>query len=174
MADLVKIAENKVLSTIVDKGNKYLTFELNEEEYGLEILKVQEIIGMMNVTHVPRMPEYVKGVINLRGKIIPIIDLRMKFEMQAQEYNERTCIVEVQVQSHGQNVIMGVIVDRVSEVLDIADKQIEETPAFGANVNTEFITGMGKVGQRVVMLLDIDKVFSYDEMEIVRKTKEPT
>ncbi|HAR63088.1 MAG: chemotaxis protein CheW [Candidatus Margulisiibacteriota bacterium] len=174
MADLVKIAENKVLSTIVDKGNKYLTFELNEEEYGLEILKVQEIIGMMNVTHVPRMPEYVKGVINLRGKIIPIIDLRMKFEMQAQEYNERTCIVEVQVQNHGQNVIMGVIVDRVSEVLDIADKQIEETPAFGANVNTEFITGMGKVGQRVVMLLDIDKVFSYDEMEIVRKTKEPT
>ncbi|OGI02308.1 MAG: chemotaxis protein CheW [Candidatus Margulisbacteria bacterium GWF2_38_17] len=174
MADLVRIAENKVLSTIVDKGNKYLTFELNEEEYGLEILKVQEIIGMMNVTHVPRMPEYVKGVINLRGKIIPIIDLRMKFEMQAQEYNERTCIVEVQVQSHGQNVIMGVIVDRVSEVLDIADKQIEETPAFGANVNTEFITGMGKVGQRVVMLLDIDKVFSYDEMEIVRKTKEPT
>ena len=146
---------------------KYLTFQLAEEEYGLEILKVHEIIGLMNITHVPKMPDFVKGVINLRGKIIPVVDIRLKFGMDFNNYNERTCIIVVQIYAERGMIVMGIIVDKVLEVLDISPDQIEDTPVFGTNVNTEFILGVGKVGQRVVMLLDIDKVLSADELMTV-------
>lgn len=149
------------------KAGKYLTFQLLEEEYGLEILKVQEIIGIMSVTRVPKMPEYVRGVINLRGKIIPVVDLRLKFGLDTQEDTERTCIIVVQIDSGEHEVTMGIIVDEVSEVLDVGEDQIEESPSFGASVDTEFILAMGKVGEKVVMFLDIDKVLSADEMKTV-------
>jgi purine-binding chemotaxis protein CheW len=133
---------------------KFVTFFLVDEEYGLEILKVHEIIGMMNITRVPRTPDCVRGVINLRGKIIPIVDLRLKFSMPPTEDTEQTCIIVVQ--SNGLQV--GVVVDRVSEVLDINTDDIEETPSFGQGINTDYILGIGRAEGSVKLLLDIDKV----------------
>lgn len=150
-----------------DRAGKYLTFELGGEIYGIEILKVQEIIGMMSVTRVPRTPDFVRGVINLRGKVIPVVDLRVKFGMDSKEDTERTCIIVVQVAREDLEVTMGVIVDEVSEVLDIAENLIEEAPDLGVDVSTNFLRGMGKIGQKVVMLLDMDKVLSGGEIEMV-------
>ncbi len=148
-------------------AGKYLTFKLAEEEYGLEILKVQEIIRMQTVTRVPRTPEYVRGVLNLRGKVIPVIDLRSKFGMETQEDTDKTCIIVVQVAEGDQRIVMGVIIDEVREVLDIGADCIEDTPSFGASINTEFIIGIGKVGDNVKMLLDIDKVLTASEIAAI-------
>ena len=145
--------------TSTGRGGKYLTFQLAGEEYGLEILRVREIIGLMDITPVPRTPEFVKGVINLRGKVIPVIDLRLKFGMEAAEATDQTCIIVVDV---GQ-VEMGIIVDRVSEVLDIEDQDIEDAPSFGVFVDTDFILGIGKAGGKVTILLDIGKVLTGGE-----------
>jgi purine-binding chemotaxis protein CheW len=136
------------------KAGKYLTFVLAGEVYGLEILKVREIIGMMDITSVPRTPDFIKGVINLRGKVIPIFDLRLKFGMESGEVTEQTCIIVVDV----CDVEMGIIVDEVFEVLDIGSGDIDDTPSFGVNVNTDFIMGMGKAEGKVTILLDISKV----------------
>ncbi|OGV72210.1 MAG: chemotaxis protein CheW [Lentisphaerae bacterium RIFOXYB12_FULL_65_16] len=145
------------------QAGKYLTFKLGAEEFGLEILKVQEIIKMMEITRVPRTPEFVRGVINLRGKVIPVTDLRLKFGMDAMATTDKTCVIVVQV-AHGEGrVTMGIIVDEVSEVLDVTAGQIEPAPEFGSSADTEFILGMGKVGKKVVMLLDVDKVLSTAE-----------
>jgi purine-binding chemotaxis protein CheW len=141
--------------------NKYLTFSLGDEEYGVEILKVREIIGLMEITRVPRMPGFVRGVINLRGKVIPVVDLRLKFDMPREEDTERTCVI---VADLGETLI-GVVVDKVSEVLGIAQADIDETPAFGVSVDTEFILGMGKTKGKVVILLDIEKVLTAGEMK---------
>jgi purine-binding chemotaxis protein CheW len=149
------------------KAGKYLTFNLGKEVYGIEILKVQEIIGMMSVTRVPKTPGFVRGVVNLRGKVIPVIDLRLKFSLDGREDTDRTCIIVVQVSLNGTPVIMGLIVDEVSEVLNVLAEQIEASPSFGAKVDTDFILGMGKVGQKVVMLLDVDKVLSADETFVI-------
>lgn len=159
-------------ATLQARAGKYLTFQLSGEVYGLEILKVQEIIGMMNVTRVPKMPAFIRGVINLRGKVIPVIDLRLKFELAATADTERTCIIVVQVSRGGLEVTMGIIVDEVSEVLDVKAEQIEPAPSFGAAVNTEFILGMGKIGQKVLTMLDIDQVLSSGEVDLVTTTNE--
>lgn len=156
-----------VESTLRASAGKYLTFELNSEVYGLEILKVQEIIGIMKVTRVPLAPGFVRGVINLRGKVIPVIDLRIKFSMSTREDTERTCIIVVQVAGSSSVVIMGIIVDEVSEVLDIVEDQIEPPPSFGSRIDTDFILGMGKIGERVVMLLDVDRVLSGEEVKMI-------
>lgn len=150
-------------------AGKYLTFQLSGEIYGLEILKVQEIIGMMNVTHVPKTPVYVRGVINLRGKVIPVLDLRLKFEMESVEDTEKTCIIVVQITRNSSKLTMGILVDEVSEVLDITDNQIEPPPTFGSAVDIDFILGVGKIGQKVIMLLDVDKVLSGGELENLDK-----
>lgn len=144
------------------EGGKYLTFSLAAEEYGLEILKVREIIGIMDITSIPQMPPFVKGVINLRGKVIPVIDLRLKFGLPPTEYTEQTCIVVVDVGS-----LVGIIVDTVQEVLDIDAAQIDPPPPLGASVDTTFIMGMGKVKDDVKILLDIDRVLSADELATV-------
>jgi len=141
-----------------------LTFCLANEVYGLEILKVQEIISMMNVTRVPRAPEFVTGVINLRGKVIPVISMRLKFGFEKIENTDRTCIIVAQVNYSGTIITLGIIVDEVSEVLDIKENQICGAPAMGAAVNTDFIMGMGKVENHVVMLLDLDQAFSTEEL----------
>ncbi len=154
-----------------EEDQKYLTFKLADEEYGVEILKVREIIGVMDITAVPQMPPYMKGVINLRGKVIPVVDLRLKFTLDELEHTEETCIIVVDV---GREV--GIIVDTVSEVLDIHGKNIEAPPAMGGSVDTTFILGMGKVGDDVKILLDIDKVLTTDELvelESAAKSKEP-
>lgn len=148
------------------KAGKYLTFSLAGEEYGLEILKVREIIGLMDITAVPRTPQFVRGVINLRGKVIPVIDLRAKFTMPTAEITDETCIIVVCVGS----VEMGILVDKVSEVLDVAASEIEDTPSFGVNINTDFILGMGKASSKVIILLDIDKVMTGAEIASVAGT----
>lgn len=137
-------------------GGKYLAFFLDQEEYGVMILKVQEIIGMMPVTPVPQMPHYTLGVINLRGKVIPVMDLRAKFGMIPLEHTSETCIIVVQ--SAGTE--MGVMVDKVSEVLDIPEHAIEDAPSFGASVSTDFLLGLGKTEGSVKLLLDIDRVLA--------------
>jgi purine-binding chemotaxis protein CheW len=149
------------------QGGKYLTFRLADEEYGVEILKVREIIGIMDITQVPQMPGYVRGVINLRGKVIPVLDLRLKFGMEAAEYNDQTCIIVVDV-----GRLTGIIVDTVQEVLDIQSSQIDPPPPLGANVDTTFIRGMGKVRDEVKILLDIDTVLADAELSGV--PAEPT
>ena len=148
--------QEAVLERASTAGGLYLTFALDGEEYGLEILKVREIISLCEITCVPQTPEFVKGVINLRGKVIPVIDLRLKFAMAEAERTEETCIIVV---SLGE-LETGILVDKVSEVLDIACQDIDQTPEFGGSVNTDFILGMGKTGRRVTILLDIEKVLS--------------
>jgi purine-binding chemotaxis protein CheW len=150
------------------RAGKYLTFRLENEEFGLEILKVQEIIQMQAITRVPRTPEFVRGVINLRGKVIPVVDLRMKFGISRAEDTEKTCIVVVQIRHSDGVVVMGTIIDEVREVLDIPGASIEDTPSFGASIDTEFILGMGKIGQSVKILLDIDKVLSGAEIQHIQ------
>lgn len=149
-------------STRTALGGKYLTFALGKEEYALEILKVREIIGYMDITAVPRTPGYVRGVINLRGQVISVIDLRAKFDMETAQRTDETCIIVVETRHGSRKRSTGIVVDRVSEVLNIAGESIEEPPAFGASVDTDFILGMGKIGQNVKILLDIDKVLGSD------------
>jgi purine-binding chemotaxis protein CheW len=152
------------VKTAIPKEGKYLTFTLAAEEYGISILKIKEIIGMMSVTSMPRMPDYVKGVINLRGKVIPVIDLRLSFRMPARDYTERTCIIVVEIEGQAGTVRIGIVVDAVTEVLNIKPEDIEETPAFGTRLNTDYIFGMAKMGSGVKILLDIDRVLSADDM----------
>lgn len=150
------------------QAGKFLSFILGDEEYGLEILKVQEINGMMGITRVPRTPDYVRGVINLRGRVIPIVSLRKKFKMASVPDTEKTCIIVVQVRYVDREITMGIIVDEVSEVLNIGDGQIEPPPSFGGGMEeADFITGMGKLENKVVILLDIDRVMSGTEMDAV-------
>ncbi len=151
-------------------AGKYLTFLLGEESYGLEILKVQEIIGMQSITRIPRTPDYVKGVINLRGKVIPVIDLRLRFGMETAEVSRKTCIIVVQVAKAETSVTMGIVVDEVSEVLEISAEEIEPAPGFGTQVETSFILGMAKTENAVKILLDIDKIMSEGEMEALAKS----
>ncbi len=152
---------NKAMS---DKEGKYLTFALAHEEYGLEILKVREIIGYMDITAVPQTPHHVKGVINLRGQVIPVIDLRAKFGMETAEVTEETCIIVVETSQGDRKFSTGIVVDHVQEVLDIAGEDIEEAPQFGSSVNTDFILGMGKIEESVKILLDIDEVLANTDM----------
>ena len=156
--------------TAGEKEGKYLTFALGPEEYGLEILKVREIIGYMDITAIPKTPEHVKGVINLRGQVIPVVDIRTLFGMQTKEVTEQTCIIVVEITMSGRKLSTGVIVDQVSEVLDIAGEEIEEAPQLGSSVDTDFILGMGKVGGSVKILLNIDRVLSGSGLETLEET----
>ena len=146
-------------SGATDHGGKFLTFFLDEEEYGIEILTVREIIGLMPVTTVPQTPYHVRGVVNLRGQVIPVVDLRVKFDMEPIEDTEQTCIIVVQT----RGIMLGVVVDQVSEVLDIAGKDIVDPPTLGTEIKTDYILGIGKQGDRVSLLLDIDVVFGSEE-----------
>lgn len=167
MNNTVEIAEKtrSIIKSdnIEDKEEKFLTFVLGHEEYGLEILKVREIISVMEITEVPQVPDFIKGVINLRGKVIPVIDLRLKFGMPPIEYNRETCIIVVNV----KDLLLGIVVDTVAEVLDISKDDIDPAPTFGGSIKTEFILGIGKIKDKVKILLDIDRVLSIEELDIV-------
>jgi purine-binding chemotaxis protein CheW len=139
-------------------GGKYLTFGLGSEEYGVEILKVREIIGYMEITAVPRTPPHVRGVINLRGQVISVVDLRTRFGMAEAPTTEQTCIIVIEVNFENRRVNMGIVVDHVSDVLNIPGTQIEDVPDFGASIDTSFILGMGKIAGEIKILLDINKV----------------
>ena len=162
--------QNSASAIVTERAGKYLTFGLAEEQYGLEILKVREIIGVMDITAVPKTPEFVKGVINLRGKVIPVVDLRLKFAMEEAEHTEETCIIVVDV----DGIEMGIIVDQVSEVMDIATGEIEDPPAFGTSVDTSFILGMGEAEGNVTILLDIDRVLTAGDIDVVQKLARET
>lgn len=164
MAEQTTIIDQAV-HAMTDKEGKYLTFCLAGEEYGIGILKVKEIIGIMPITIVPQTPKYIKGVINLRGKVIPVIDLRLKFALAAAEFTERTCIIVVEIATAGRMIMMGIVVDSVSEVLNIKAADIEATPSFGTKLNTEYILGMAKTGGGIKILLDIDKILSVEELQ---------
>ncbi len=155
---------DQAVKAVADREGKYLTFALAGEEYGIGILKVKEIIGLMPITTVPQAPGYVKGVINLRGKVIPVADLRLKFGMEPMAYNERTCIIVVEIKGADRTILMGIVVDSVSEVLNIKASDIEDTPNFGSRLDTAFILGMAKMGGSVKILLDIDRVFREEEV----------
>jgi purine-binding chemotaxis protein CheW len=163
MTELTKTMDQAV-KAMTGREGKYLTFFLAGEEYGIGIRKVKEIIGMMTITTVPIIPPYFKGVINLRGKVIPVVDLRLKFGMEEMEYSDRTCIIVVELNTNAVNVLMGIVVDAVSEVLNVKVDDIEETPSFGTDMNTDYILGMAKAGNGVKILLDIDKVISDQEI----------
>ena len=157
----------QTLKNTGEKQNKYLTFSLDQEEYGLEILKVRGIESLLSITKVPKMPDYIKGVINLRGKVIPIIDLRLKFSMDAIDYTDRTCIIVVEIHGKKDMVIMGIIVDKVLEVLNINAEDVEEKVNFGTRIKTDYILGIAKAKDGVKILLDIDKVLTTEELDII-------
>jgi purine-binding chemotaxis protein CheW len=146
------------------RGGKHLTFALDDEVYGSNILKIKEIIGIMDITPVPQSPPYVKGVLNLRGKIIPVMDLRLKFGFEKRAYDERTCVIVVELANAAGKLLIGIIVDSVSEVANIPEGDIEPTPDLGGRQNTEYIEGMAKMKGKVVILLDIAQVLSFGEI----------
>jgi purine-binding chemotaxis protein CheW len=157
---MVSVNEPAAATQVDARAGKYLTFQLAQEEFGIRVLKVREIMGLQEITAVP----HVKGVINLRGKVVPVIDLRLKFGMQAAEYTQRTCIIVTQVQGESTSVMMGIVVDGVSEVLNLSGTEIEDTPDFGDSSGTQYLLGMAKVKGKVKILLDIDRVLSTLEL----------
>jgi purine-binding chemotaxis protein CheW len=157
-------------SSVGSLAGKYLTVVLDHESYGIAVLKVREIIRLQKITPVPRMPEFVKGVINLRGRVIPVIDLRVKFGLKA-EFTERTCIVVVQIRvSATQTVQMGLIVDSVEEVVNLAADEIEPTPDFGTKIDTSYLLGLAKVKGQVKTLLDLDRVVAAEHIQAIAQT----
>ncbi len=170
--ETTKTKMDQAIHAMTIKTGKYLTFTLGDETYGIGILKVKEIIGMMPITSVPRTPPFVKGVINLRGKVIPVLDLRLKFSMEAIPYSERTCIIVVEIESQDATVLIGIVVDAVSEVLNIKEEEIEDTPTFGTRLDTDYILGMAKMEGGVKILLNIDKVLSSQEISKLKTPKD--
>jgi purine-binding chemotaxis protein CheW len=169
MTEETRIMDQAVKTANAREG-KYLTFSLASEEYGIGIRKIKEIIGMMPVTSVPRTPDFVKGVINLRGKVIPVIDLRLRFGLEAVAHTDRTCIIVVEIQGGAGKLVIGIVVDSVSEVLNIKGSEIEDTPAFGAALDTDYILGMAKMEGGVKILLDIDRVLGAGEIAKIEQT----
>jgi purine-binding chemotaxis protein CheW len=146
------------------RAGKYLTFQLSNEEFGIRVLKVREIMGIQEITAVPQTPAHIKGVINLRGKVVPVVDLRLKFGLAAADYTQRTCIIVTQVQGESGPVMMGIVVDGVSEVLNLTGAEIEDTPDFGEEISGSYLLGMAKVKGKVKILLDIDRVLSTPDL----------
>ena len=146
------------------KGQQYLTFTVTGELFGVAIVSIKEIIEYRSTTGVPMMPEFMRGIINLRGRVVPVIDLAVRFGRPRSEVTPRSCIVIIEAQQHGEQHDLGIVVDAVSAVTDIADADIEPAPSFGAKLRREFITGMGKIGEKFVILLDVGKVLSIEEL----------
>ena len=164
MNNVTAVKENQSVN-VDSRAGKYLTFFLASEEYGVEILKVQEIIGRMPITPVPLTSKYIRGVINLRGKIHPIMDLKIKFGMDQSEITDETCIIVIKTAS----LMMGILVDKVSEVMNVASGDVEDTPSFGADVNPEYLLGIGKTSGHIRLLLDIEKVITASDIIHLKK-----
>ena len=160
----VSAEERNATARTDERAGKYLVFQLGREEFGIRVLKVREIMGVQDITAVPQQPAHVKGVINLRGKVIPVVDLRLKFGMQSVEFSQRTCIIVVQLQRGVNSVLTGMVVDGVAEVLNLAAGDIEDTPDFGHGSATPYLLGMAKVKGKVKILLDIDEVMNTQEL----------
>ena len=148
-----------------DRAGKYLAFNLGAEEFGIQVLKVREIMGIQEITAVPHTPTHTKGVMNLRGKVIPVVDLRLKFSMAEAEYTQRTCIIVTEVEGESGTMLIGAVVDGVSEVLNLRLADIEDTPDFGGEVATSGLLGMAKVKGKVKILLDIDRIMTHQDLQ---------
>ncbi len=148
---------------------QYLTFKLGEEVFALEVANAREILEFVSITKVPRTPEFMRGVINLRGSVVPVMDMRIKFGMSQTEKTVNTCIIVVEVSVEGESMVLGALVDSVQEVFELEADQIEPPPRLGLRIRTEFIKGMGKRDNQFIMILDIDKVFSMEELELVQE-----
>ena len=155
--------------TGISEIRQYLTFRLGEEVFGLDVGKVREILDMTATTKIPRTPEFMRGVINLRGNVVPVVDMRLKFGLPAVENTVDTCIVVTEVTLEGETTVLGALVDSVQEVFELEPGQIEPAPRIGTRLRTEFILGMGKRDGKFIMLLDVDKVFSCDELSLVQE-----
>ncbi|HEY5513727.1 MAG TPA: chemotaxis protein CheW [Geomonas sp.] len=153
----------------ITETTQYLTFRLEDELFALDIGKVREVLDFTSITKVPQTPDYMRGVINLRGSVVPVVDLRLKFGMTMAEQTVNTCVIIVEVEMDGEKVVMGAMADAVQEVLDLEPDQIEPPPRIGTKLNTDFIRGMGKYADQFIIILDIDKVFSVDELELVHE-----
>ena len=169
MEAMTAAASNKIPVPMAgdDRAGKYLAFQLGKEEYAIRVLKVREIIGVQEITTVPQTPDYIRGVFNLRGKVIPVVDLQRKFGFATTENNARTCIVVVEVASAGRVMLMGILVDAVSEVRNIAAGDIEDTPDFGRDVSVPYLLGVAKSKGQVNLLLDIDSALRTHEVEVL-------
>ena len=154
----------------ISQTTQYLTFKLQDEIFALDISTVREVLDFTTITRVPRMPDFMRGVINLRGSVVPVIDFRLKFGMTATEKTVNTCVIIAEVKVDNESVILGVLADSVQEVMDLENDQIEPAPRIGTHLKTDFIKGMGKHNDRFLMLLDIDKVFSPDELSDLQNT----
>lgn len=168
MSELAKTMDQAV-KVMAQREGKYLTFTLAKEEYGIGILKIKEIIGMMPIRSIPQAPPFVKGVINLRGRVIPVVDLRLRFGLDEADYTDRTCIIVVEVEADSGTIQMGTVVDAVSEVLNIKAEDIEDAPSFGMALNVDYILGVAKIEGGVKILLDIDKVLKAEERMLLQQ-----
>lgn len=153
----------------INDTRQYLTFKLGEEVFALEVANAREILEFVSITKVPRTPEFMRGVINLRGSVVPVMDMRVKFGMSQTEKTVNTCIIVVEVSVEGESMVLGALVDSVQEVFELEADQIEPPPRLGLRIGTEFIKGMGKRDNRFIMILDIDKVFSMEELELIQE-----
>ena len=158
------------VATIVEV-KPYLTFTLDDELFSVEVSKVREVLDYTNITKIPRTPEYMRGVINLRGSVVPVIDLRLKFGMSKTENKRNTCIIVLEINSDDETIILGALADSVQEVYELEPDQIEPAPKFGTKFKAEFLRGMGKRDEKFLMILDIDKVFTCEELAIVQNTE---
>jgi purine-binding chemotaxis protein CheW len=161
MEDPMSVAE-------LTETTQYLTYKLGEEVFALDIAKVREVLDFTTVTKVPRTPEFMRGVINLRGSVVPVVDLRLKFGMSRTERTVNTCVIIVEVTADGETTVLGALADSVQEVIELGPNHIEPAPKIGTKLNTDFIRGMGKKDERFIIILDIDKVFSVDELVQVK------
>lgn len=150
------------------EATQYLTFVLDEEVFSVDVARVREILEITNITKVPQVPDFMRGVINLRGCVVPVIDLRLKFGMRETDQTVNTCIIVVEVEMDGEKIVLGALADSVQEVIEMEPAQIEAAPHIGSHLKTEFLKGMGKHNDRFVMILDIDKVFSEIELAAVQ------
>jgi len=156
---------------VITEVTQYLTFKLGEEIFGVDVSQVQEILEMTPITRIPQTPPFMKGVINVRGKVVSIVDLRLKFGMEEMERTVDTCIVVVEVAMEGETVVLGAVADSVDEVIDQQPDQIEPPPKIGTNLNTEFIKGMGKRDDNFIIILDINKIFSTAEIAVIKEVE---
>jgi len=159
----MEIARRKTLT-----GSRFLSFILNKEEYCIEILKIKEIMGMTTITEIPQTPTFIKGVINLRGQITPIVDLRLKFEMPAKEYSDRTCIIVVELIYENEKTLMGIVVDSIQEVISIPEEKITSIPYINAKIKSEYIKGIAESGSAIVIVLDITRVLTEDDFVLLK------
>jgi len=155
-------------------GMRFLSFVLHDEEYCIEILKIKEIMGMADITMIPQTPSFIKGVINLRGRIIPIVDLRLKFSLTEKDYSDRTCIIIVELSYEGELTLMGVVVDTIQEVVNIPEEKIAKVPYINAKIKSEYIRGIAEVGDRIKIVLDITKVLTDEEFVMIKELDRET